>query len=503
MGIISRQSIKYSIISFTGAAVGMISVLFIYPLAIEAVGFINTFISTAMILVPLFNLGLSNVSIKFFNEFAPAKTETKSAFVPLLLILLLLNFIIIGALIWLGNDTFYQILKSQNFDISTIQENELQLLVFTLLLTLIGIVTSLISNSQRIVVPNLLSNFGFKIFLPIIILTIAFGYQNTQNLSANVIFYHIFVLLILLFYLNSLQPSSTSWKKPELGKAKLKEMYTFAFYSGLTALGSVLAYRIDTVMISGLINYETAGKYVLPMTMAAVMDIPNMAINSISGPIISTAWDKKDFKEIDKLYRSAAINLTIIGGLILLGGYYCFDELSAISSNPEVFEGLKMVFLILALAKLVDMITSINSSILGYSSAYKFNLLFLLVLAVLNIVFNLTFIPEFGILGACYATALSILLYNGIKLIFLYYKFGLSPFTWPLVKVIGLISLFFVSLQFFPMLSQPIVSIALKATIISTLYTSIIYRLKVSSEFNGIVLGYLSKAKGFFKNKSN
>jgi hypothetical protein len=58
---------------------------------------------------------------------------------------------------------------------------------------------------------------------------------------------------------------------------------------------------------------------------------------------------------------------------------------------------------------------------------------------------NYLLIKNFGMIGAAMANVLAVALYNGLRWGFLYYKFGLQPFTWQTLLVflagIGLIGL--------------------------------------------------------------
>jgi O-antigen/teichoic acid export membrane protein len=104
------------------------------------------------------------------------------------------------------------------------------------------------------------------------------------------------------------------------------------------------------------------------------------------------------------------------------------DEIFEIIPNGERYKSGKIVILLLGLAKLFDMLTSINEYIIAYSKHFRYNLYFLLVLAVVNVVANLTLIPQFELAGAALATLLSVVLFNIFKTYFVYAKFKIHPF---------------------------------------------------------------------------
>ena len=59
---------------------------------------------------------------------------------------------------------------------------------------------------------------------------------------------------------------------------------------------------------------------------------------------------------------------------------------------------------------------SLNGELIMMSKYFKFNVITILILAVLSIILNYQLIPKFGMIGAAYASLISILIFNLIKL---------------------------------------------------------------------------------------
>ena len=68
MGIVIKQSIKNTIITFIGFAIGAINVLYMYPVFLgkEYLGLTNYVLSAANILYPILSFGIQNTLIKFW-----------------------------------------------------------------------------------------------------------------------------------------------------------------------------------------------------------------------------------------------------------------------------------------------------------------------------------------------------------------------------------------------------------------------------------------------------
>ena len=79
-----------------------------------------------------------------------------------------------------------------------------------------------------------------------------------------------------------------------------------------------------------------------------------------------------------------------------------------------------------------------NSEIISYSQYYRFNIISVLILVVLNVSLNWYFLTqtEIGILGVAIASFIAMTLFNLAKLIFIYKKFGILPFDKSYAKLI-------------------------------------------------------------------
>ena len=223
----------------------------------------------------------------------------------------------------------------------------------------------------------------------------------------------------------------------------MKQILIYAGFGILGTIGSSLATRLDIFMVTDILDYAKTGVYSIAFNIANLLMVPTSAIFAISAPIIAGALKKNDMDHVEELYKKSGLNLFIIGCFLLLLVWCNIDAIFEIIPNGERYASGKLVILLLGIAKLFDMLTSINEYIIAYSKYFKFNLYFLLVLAVVNIIANLTLIPYFDIAGAAMATLLSVVLFNVFKTYFVYVKFKIHPFQRKIVYtlIIGVLAL--------------------------------------------------------------
>ena len=96
MGIVQRQSIKYTFISILGSLIGALSVLYIYPLSIKSYGFSQTILSYVLILVPFLGLGASTITIRFYEP----NSKNPNDILIITTIVYLISSLLIGGLLY-------------------------------------------------------------------------------------------------------------------------------------------------------------------------------------------------------------------------------------------------------------------------------------------------------------------------------------------------------------------------------------------------------------------
>jgi O-antigen/teichoic acid export membrane protein len=139
------------------------------------------------------------------------------------------------------------------------------------------------------------------------------------------------------------------------------------------------------------------------------------------------------------------------------------------------------------LAIIIDAATGVNHHILSYSKYYPIELYLLLLMAVLNILFNFLLIPKYGIDGAAFATFASVCIYNILKTAIVYVKLRIHPFSNSLwfILILG-ISIALLSGQI-QLPFSPLLNLLITSAIISILFLGCIYFFKLSEEFTNVV----------------
>lgn len=496
MGIIIRQSVKTTLVNFIGVGVAAISTLFIYPLFPDIYGFAQFIIGTAALFVPFASIGLVSTIIKFFPKFQ-TKDNVNHGMLSMLLIGFILLFGIFLVVFLLFREPLMGALRDIGVDSkSMLPTYILVILIITAAIIFRDILIAYSTSNKRIVWPQIISQLGIKIFMPIAVLAFGFYGWGKMDFAYSLIAFFIVVGLLLVVYLKYL--GVFKLRKPNwdfLQNHDRKEIFNYGVFSSFNQLGVGLAFRIDAVMIPMLLSFSSGGIYAMMLFLSNVIDIPARAVRSIAAPIISESWNSGDMQEIKTIYKKSALNLAIPGIAILLLIWFSFDSIASISSDPSKLLAGKYAFLFLGIGKLFDLFTSVNDQIIVYSPKYKYNLIFILILGLLNVILNFYLIKKYGITGAAIASCIAYLVYNSIKLLFIQVSYKMNPFASGLLKVIVIGVLIASVMYFLPVINYSLLEIIKNGMVIGLIYFPVIYILNISPDFNKLCNIVLTKIK--------
>ena len=497
MGVIKRQGLKTIFVNYVGAAIGAIAILFVYPLNDELYGFAQWIYSTILLLAPLASFGISSIVLKFYPIYKSKVDKADHGFLNLILMIFSMAYVIFLGCWFLFKPALLNAFEYLQMDASAIVEHEWYLLALVYLLVAVMIATNHSANHLRIVVPNIIHQLGYKLFLPAMVLLSVVVDITEARMAFYILLFYGVVLLILTLYLKSIGALHFGKLKKPSASFSYKSIFTFGAFSSLNSLGSTLAFRLDTIMIPFLESMLSNGYYNKIAFMSNTLEMPYRAINQISAPIISKAWNENDVTELKTVYTKSSTNLFLVGAALFILIWYVLDDLIAISVDPNSFPFAREIFLFLALGKLFDMLTSVNSQIIIYSKKYKYNLVFLIVLAVTNIFLNYHFIRtlDYGIVGAAMATALSLFIFNFVKLIFIYLKFGLHPFSISTVKTLVILSVLFALSFYLPEIQVAIFALIIKGLFVCLIFGIVAYYWNISKDINDTILNLISSIK--------
>lgn len=455
MGIVVRQSIKYSILSAFGSIVGALSVLFIYPLDLHQYGYANGLNSLIVFAGPMLGFSCNAIVTKYHHsKILGAAQSFKLASI----FTIASAFLFIGTLLIFKNALFTYLL-SIGFDTSFFEQNLVSILIGGVCLAFIALLTNLSANYQRTVVPNLILNLGIKFVFPVMIVGVYLSYLSPTFIPIIINSYYVIAFVALLVYVKKLNAFQHFFSTKITWKNIPKSVYTFTFISGFTGLANLLANKLDIISLAGLGSMDDIGKYSIIFFIASFIEIPMAGISSISAPIIAKHFANDEITELNQLLKKVSDTLFLAGIFLFTTILSVFSNLGELSGHASLFQDGLTIFYMLGAAKLIDMVTSLNTHAISYSKIYHYNLYFVIISAILNVFLSFYLTKSFGIIGTSASILCSVTLFNLLKLVLLKIKFNLNPFSYKSLKIVLILGIQLLLVHYLQVDFHPIISI--------------------------------------------
>lgn len=478
MGIVVNQSIKNTLITYLGFGIGAINVLFLYTsfLSDEYFGLVSYLLSTANIMMPLMAFGVHNTIVKFYSSFKTKQCQ--NSFLTLMLFLPLLVIIPFGLI---GYFAFSFISKWLAGDNIIVVDYVWLIYIAAITFAYFEVFYAWSKVQMQTVFGNFMKEVFHRVCTTVLLLMLYAGYLTVDQFIYSIVGAYALRMVIMKLYAFSL-------RFPKLKFERIPNLISILKYTTLIIIaGSVanIILEIDKFMINRYEAIENVAYYGVAIYIATVIGVPYRSMHQIVNPLTAKLLNEKNKLDLKILYQKSSLTLFIISGFIFLIIILNINELYKLI-NENYVDGLIVVFII-GLTKLLDSILGNNNAILFNSDYYRMVLILGVFLAVLTVVLNIVFIPLYGINGAAFATFIAILIYNVAKIVFVYNKFRMLPFSSNTVKVIVLLLVSLGVFYYWDFPFHPVINIALKSTLISLSYGYLVYALDLSDDISSLL----------------
>ena len=477
MGIVRNQSIKNSISFYIGIAIGAINTVIIYPNAFndhpEHFGLIQILVAYAIVVSTFTTLGIPKTFVRFF----PAIKE-KGQLYFLSLIIPLLGFILSLLVYFLFKEQIFELLNASPL----LKDNFFYIILLVFFIGFYDVLTAVSRSFLSAATPIFINEVFLKVYSMLILLLYWFEYLDFTTFLKIYLFGY-FLKFAVLFLIQ--------WKNDRFSLAfsvndlKLKEILSFGLFVFVGGASVMLVTRLDMMMIGSMLDLEQVAFYTVAFFIGNAIKVPGKSIAAISSPLVAKALEKQDYKETQTLYTKSSINQLIIGGVLFLCIWLNIDEI--FSLLPTKFQGGKWVVFYIAIAQLFSMANGINGTIIVNSKYYRYDLYTNVILVLATVITNYFLILKYGIDGAAMATAISISLFNLIRLILIKVKMNMHPFSLQTIKTILLLFTMFFTLDFLPNSSYAFVDIIWKSIVVVILFIPAVMYFNLSEDITAIV----------------
>lgn len=495
MGFVLKQGSLSFIISGFALILGVINNIFIYPRFLNTHGFLQSIISLTNILIPFSLWGLNIVMNKYHVLFSH---DNYKGFINFILKWLIYAFAAFTIVFWVILPIAFSFIGDDNTTINNFNAFKFSVYIIVLLGAFRIISISYSTIFRKIVIPNFLVRIVYnKLFLPAIVVVSGIYALSKYNTLVLLIAFNILLVGLILLYLFRNNWLNNPFIKLNIDSEKRKEIFKFGTYGILNDTGVLLAFSIDILIVNALLGNKSAGVYAIFLFLANVVRLPIDSLGSLLSPMISKFMSENDRSSINQYYKRTTIGIFSLMLAIFIFIFSSMTDILAIM-KLEYIDLARIIFLLISAGILVNGLTYLNGVILVQSGYYKWNLIFIIFLAVINIFASYVFIEyifqgELKAAGAACGTAVSIFMYNLLKTSFVYYKLGYQPFSYKSLIVIGLALLNLVILYYLNISINPIINMLITGGLVTLGFILPIYLLKISEDVNVIFDSIINK----------
>ncbi|MFZ5553505.1 MAG: polysaccharide biosynthesis C-terminal domain-containing protein [Bacteroidota bacterium] len=483
MGIVVKQGIFNAVNLVTGFIIGAVNTIVLVPFVfdtpekLENWGWVSLIVNWGTIFSQFLNFGAIAIVIRYNPKFREQGKEGKSLFFAWLFPLV--GTLLLGLFLLFGSEWFF----------GSISKNPVPgLVLFSFLMFIITFSFNFHRSMNGIAISRyktVMIAFINEVFIRLLAISTLFLYYfEVISLEGFFIAYSLtFViqLIALFLFLGGFSLFKIDW--PE--RSEFNECANYGIYSFFDSGATILVSKIDIAMIGAMIGTIFIPYYSLAFFMATVVTVPYRSLLNISLSVMADYYHNGEWGKISELYKKSSLNMLLSGGIIFILIWCSVDDVLA--TQPEEFKVAKYCFLFLGLAKLFDLFTSVNGIILSITKYYRLNLVFTLIMLVFVVITNYFLIPVWDITGAALATAVCVFVFNIMKSIFLFSKFGIHPIHKNTFMALACLALPLAAGIFIPSFTENhLLNAVIRSAIISGLFIPLVYFTRVSEEMNTI-----------------
>lgn len=484
MGIVFKQSFNNTLILFLGFGIGGINVLFLYTHFLEAeyFGLITFLLSTANILMPLLVFGMQHTIIKFFSAYQIKEDQDN-----FLVTAVILPMFIIIPLAWLGVLFYHEIADFLSRENVIIKKYTYTIFFLAIFMGYFEVFYAWSRVQMRSVFGNFIKEVFARIAVTVLLLCVYFEWMNADQFIYAVVIVYMLRMIIMKLYAFQLYFPKLQWR----GVPKnIREVLSFSMYIILAGSAGTILLEIDKFMIPQMKYIAEVAYYSVGVYIASVIGIPSRAMQQIINPITAKELNDNNMVEVKNLYQKSSLNLLVVGGLLFLLINVNIVDLYKIIGKPEYMVGVYVV-LVVSVSELIKLSLGTNGAILTNSKYYRILFFYAIGMAVSVIVLNRFLIELMGIQGAALATFMVVAFFSLLKLIYVYSKLEMQPFTRKTGLLLLVIGLLFVTFYFVDLSVNAYVNIVIKSSLITAIFIFLVIRLKISDDMNYIFKKYI------------
>jgi O-antigen/teichoic acid export membrane protein len=432
MSNIRRQSIISSVVIYIGFAVGLLNIYLFTKqgsFTDPQFGLYNAFIAIATTMMAFANLAMPAYINKFFPYYKDHLAPKKNDLITWALVVSSIGYaiVVVAGIIF------------KNLVVRKYIEHSPEIVIYYDWIFILGyglmiytVLEPFAWQFHKSILTNFLREVQWRLFTTVIILFFLFGVIRDYGLFIKLFsFTYPAIAVILFLYLIFTKKIHFTFRISKVTRRFFKSILRLCSFVYVGSLIFTISLVFDSLLIGAVLKDALAklAVYSLAQNIANIIQAPQRGIISASIAHLSKAWKEKQMDTIQKIYQRSSINQLVFScGLYVLITLNFIDAVNTFHLKESYLNGF-YVFILLGATKVIDMGTGVNSQIIGTSTYWRFEFISGVILLSIMLPLNYILTKQYDIAGTATAGLISITIYNLIRVIFLWKKFNLYPFT--------------------------------------------------------------------------
>ena len=504
MGIVARQSIKGTLATYFGVAVGIVTTFFVQTkyLTTEEIGLVDVLLQSALLFSGLAQLGTNTSAMRYYPYFKDEEHRDHGFFGWTLIVPLMGFILFLGGFFALRNPIASFFSEKSSLFIDYIYY-VIPLAFFMLYISVFETNSNLL---MRIAVPNFIREVLVRLLTLAVYLLYAFRVVSLDGFVVLFCLVYVIATLVNLVYFFSLKKINLKPDFKYITKAIRKDFLFYTSFLVLAALSDYITPFVNTFFVSAKLGLAFTGIYTIAVNIVAMIEVPYRSLSSISAPIISRYMKEGDIPGVSSLCENLSMHQLLVSAFVFYLIWINLDFIYGIMPNGEDYAAAKTVVLILGASRLIYITCIIGLSVISYSKYYYLSLFFAFFLTFSAIFLNNKLIPLYGMNGAALATLFSYVTYMAVMLVVVRLVIGVRSFSIGHLKVLGLFAVlvalymvwsalvtpFILNLDL-PEFAASLLDCVAKTLVLGGAGVAAIYFWKLSPEANDLIDGVLAK----------
>ena len=430
MGIVAKQSGWASLAIGTGLVLGAVNTMIVLPRAFEGAeaewGLVRIITSWGIILSSLAVVGAPGGIMRFLARY---DEKERPDILRTLLILPAAGLLLVLLLFAFNGRDILPLFDAEKG--SALTDHIAGFLLITSFMVLLHLVRALVNQQLKTAIISWVDEVWQKGSYLVLGLLLYFEQiEFDAFLSCYVGSWAVSVILLTIQAFQLPQRIGNKWRWDEF-----KNIFDFSLFSLFAGGAAIIATHLDYVMIGMYIGLAQVPIYTIGFFLGNVVGMPARATQGILGGLSATLVAQRKTAEINEMNRRSARVNFLLAAVIMSGIWAGIAPFQLLL--PPGYRGLEFVFLCIGLQRLIVSFNVVNNKVLAFSQWYRIVLPLNLGLVVVTVATNYVFIVTlgWGLKGAAVATLGTALWNNVWRLLIVWRKYKIHPFSWKLLVI--------------------------------------------------------------------